>query len=374
MLDLRQGPRRRAAARDQLRPLRLRGRAPRHVLAARRRPGAGGGAAQGPRHLHGRATAGSTSPACRRTGSTSSPRRSPPSGLMPRRPLPHRGGRRGPAGLAAHGRGAGRGPPRPAAADRRPVPDPRRRHAASRAAWIDGLGRREDGHGDARQPARGLPSVQGALLLFDDATGGVLAVIDSALVTRWKTAADSLLGARLLARPDARRLLILGAGAVAAALIEAYRAGFPGHRGRDLEPHARARPRARRRDRRRRPRPTCRRRSPPPTSSPPRPWRREPVLQGAWLRPGPAPRPDRRLPRRHARGGRRGARRARIFVDSFETTLEHIGELRDPLARGVIARADVLGDLHDLVAGRRRAPRRPRRSRSSRTAAARIST
>ena len=51
-------------------------------------------------------------------------------------------------------------------------------------------------------------------------------------------------------------------------------------------------------------------------------------------------------------------RRARIFVDSFPTTLGHIGELEDPLARGVIGRADVLGDLHDLVAGRvgRRGP------------------
>ena len=50
--------------------------------------------------------------------------------------------------------------------------------------------------------------------------------------------------------------------------------------------------------------------------------------------------------------------RARIFVDSFETTIEHIGELKDPLARGVIARSDVLGDLHDLVEGRagRRSP------------------
>jgi ornithine cyclodeaminase len=45
-------------------------------------------------------------------------------------------------------------------------------------------------------------------------------------------------------------------------------------------------------------------------------------------------------------------RRGRVFVDSFETTLHHIGELKDPLERGVITRADVLGDLNDLVAGR----------------------
>jgi ornithine cyclodeaminase len=43
--------------------------------------------------------------------------------------------------------------------------------------------------------------------------------------------------------------------------------------------------------------------------------------------------------------------RACIFVDNLETTLEHIGELKDPLARGVITRADVLGDLYDLVPG-----------------------
>ena len=79
-----------------------------------------------------------------------------------------------------------------------------------------------------RNAGRGLPSVHGALVVFDDATGAVRAVIDSALVTKWKTAADSILGARLLARPDSRRLLILGAGAVAASLIEAYRAEFPG--------------------------------------------------------------------------------------------------------------------------------------------------
>ena len=86
----------------------------------------------------------------------------------------------------------------------------------------------------------------------------------------------------------------------------------------------------------------------------------EPVLRGEWLRPGQhldligAYRADMR------EADDAALRRARIFVDSFETTLDHIGELKDPLARGVIARADVLGDLHDLVAGRvgRRVARR----------------
>ncbi len=98
-----------------------------------------------------------------------------------------------------------------------------------RAAWIDGLGL---GVKSVTifpgNPADGRPSVQGGLSVFDDATGTLEAILDSDLVTRWKTAADSLLAARLLARPGSRRLLILGAGAVAAALIDAYRAGFPG--------------------------------------------------------------------------------------------------------------------------------------------------
>ena len=144
----------------------------------------------------------------------------------------------------------------------------------ARAAWVEGLGAAVKSFTVlAGNPARGLPSVQGALVLYDADTGAVEAVIDSALVTRWKTAADSLLGARLLARPDARRLLILGAGEVAASLVDAYRAGFPGievalwNRTPD---RARGTRRGDRRRGRRRPR---RRPSPRPTSSPPRPWR-----------------------------------------------------------------------------------------------------
>ena len=40
---------------------------------------------------------------------------------------------------------------------------------------------------------------------------------------------------------------------------------------------------------------------------------------------------------------------ASLFVDSHETVLEHIGELRIPIAKRVISPADVKGDLYDLV-------------------------
>lgn len=222
----------------------------------------------------------------------------------------------------------------------------------SRAAWIDGVGVGvKSVTVMAGNAGRGLPSVHGALVVFDDATGAVRAVIDSALVTKWKTAADSILGARLLARPDSRRLLILGAGAVAASLIEAYRAEFPGievtlwnrspERARALAaeygaavaedlPAAVA--------------------AADIVSSATMSTR--PILRGAWLRPGQhldligAYKADMREADDEA------LLRARIFVDSFDTTLAHIGELKDPLARGVIERADVLGDLADLVTGR----------------------
>ncbi len=41
-------------------------------------------------------------------------------------------------------------------------------------------------------------------------------------------------------------------------------------------------------------------------------------------------------------------RRARVFVDSRETVLDHIGELRDPISRGVISAADVVADYYEL--------------------------
>ncbi|MGA1634465.1 MAG: ornithine cyclodeaminase, partial [Gemmobacter sp.] len=43
--------------------------------------------------------------------------------------------------------------------------------------------------------------------------------------------------------------------------------------------------------------------------------------------------------------------RARICVASRATTRAHIGELKDPIARGVISQADILADFYDIAAG-----------------------
>ena len=220
----------------------------------------------------------------------------------------------------------------------------------SRAAMIEGLGSAVKSFtvmpGNS---VRGLPSVQGAMLLFSADTGAVEAVIDSALVTKWKTAADSVLGARLLANPKPKTLLIVGAGKVSHSLVGAYRVQFPGIavtiwnrttataealaaelgtdvamdleqavQGADIISTA--------------------------TLS------RDPVICGDWLHPGQhldligAFRSDMREVDDAA------IRRCRLFVDSRETTLHHIGELKIPLETGVISETDIAGDFYDLVA------------------------
>jgi ornithine cyclodeaminase len=72
--------------------------------------------------------------------------------------------------------------------------------------------------------AHGLPGLHSTYLLFDAATGVPLAQLDGNEITSRRTAAASALAASFLARPDARRLLVVGTGRVAALLPEAMRA------------------------------------------------------------------------------------------------------------------------------------------------------
>jgi ornithine cyclodeaminase len=66
------------------------------------------------------------------------------------------------------------------------------------------------------------PSVQGLVALFDGRTGSPLATCDGAALTFRKTAADSALGADILARRDAEVLLVVGAGGLAPHVIDAH--------------------------------------------------------------------------------------------------------------------------------------------------------
>ena len=217
----------------------------------------------------------------------------------------------------------------------------------SRAAWIDGVGVAVKSVTVMPDNAtRGLPSVHGAMVLFEDKTGQVEAVIDSALVTKWKTAGDSVLGARLLARPDSKRLLIVGAGTVAASLIEAYSAVFP-----NIQISVWNRTRAK-----------AEGLGVPVVDDLAAAVHEadiiscatmatDPIIKGEWLRGGQhldligAFKADMR------EADDLAMQRASVFVDSKATTVEHIGELMIPIASGAISKADVQGDLYDLVRG-----------------------
>jgi ornithine cyclodeaminase len=218
----------------------------------------------------------------------------------------------------------------------------------NRAAWIDGLGiATKSATIFPGNLASGKPAVNGGVCLYSDADGTLSAMIDFHLVTKWKTAGDSLLAASRLARPDSKVVLIVGAGTVARSLREAYGALFPDARFliwnrtpakadalaaetgmeavRDLAAAVAEADIV-----------SC------ATMS------MEPVLHGEWLRPGQhidligAYRPDMR------EADDAALKRARIFVDSYDTTLHHIGELKIPLEQGHISKADVIADYYDL--------------------------
>lgn len=68
-----------------------------------------------------------------------------------------------------------------------------------------------------------LPSVMGSYLLMDGASGAPLAALDGARLTLWRTAAASALASRMLERPDCKRMLMVGAGALSTFLVKAHR-------------------------------------------------------------------------------------------------------------------------------------------------------
>ncbi|MEY8838569.1 ornithine cyclodeaminase family protein [Cribrihabitans sp. XS_ASV171] len=219
----------------------------------------------------------------------------------------------------------------------------------SRAAWIDGLGMAvKTATVFPRNPGSGKPMINGGVCLYDDRDGTLSALLDFHLVTKWKTAGDSLLGALRLANPESREILIVGAGTVGRSLVEAFGTGFPQAKirlwnrtlskaeelarsldGVDVVPDladgvAQA--------------------DIIVTAT----MSTEPVIRGDWLRPGQhlnmigAYRPDMREADDEA------LRRSRIYVDSFDTTIGHIGEIEIPLSQGTIARDDLLADFYAL--------------------------
>lgn len=227
----------------------------------------------------------------------------------------------------------------------------------NRSAWIKGMGVAVKCATvfPANREA-GKPMIGGAVNLFSDDDGRLEAILDFHLVTKWKTAGDSLLAARRLARPDSKNILIVGAGTVGKSLHAAYSAAFPDatftvwNRSKkgaqvfaddcpgtniatDLEGAVRA--------------------ADIITSAT---MSTAPLIKGAWLQPGQhidligAYRPDMREVDDTA------LLKSRIFVDNMHTTVGHIGELKIPIEAGMLPSENVLADYYDLDQFQRRSP------------------
>ncbi|SEE69098.1 ornithine cyclodeaminase [Rhizobiales bacterium GAS188] len=201
-----------------------------------------------------------------------------------------------------------------------------------------------------------LPAVQAVCVLFDGGNGRPLAVIDGTELTYWRTAADSALGAKLLAPPNPETMLVVGAGELSRWLVRAHCAvrpslrrvliwnrsgeraaetaaalkdeGIAAEATSDLEQATRVADLIT----------TCTR-------------SHEPLVKGANLRPGVhldlvgGYTPETREADDEA------ARRSLIFVDRRESAFHGVGDILQPIAGGAIRETDVLGDLYDLVGG-----------------------
>jgi ornithine cyclodeaminase len=204
-------------------------------------------------------------------------------------------------------------------------------------------------------PAKGLPTVQGYVSLFDHGTGTPVALIEGSSVTAIRTAAASGLATRELARQAARSHGIFGTGVQAVTHIDAVSCVRDIDRvivwGRDADKARRfaARQSARTglavtatRD------PAeaaaCDVLSTVTAAT-------EPVLEGKWLRPGchlnlvGVHTPDAREVDTDA------VRQSRVYVDLMESAMNEAGDLLVPIAEGTIDEAHILGEIGQVLAG-----------------------
>ena len=204
-------------------------------------------------------------------------------------------------------------------------------------------------------PLRGLPSVQAVFVLLDGASGAPRAMLDATGLTYWKTAADSALGARHLARPDARSLLMVGAGDLAPWLVRAHLAVRPGIA--EVKIWNRTAPRAANLAA------SLASQGIAATAAvdlegavrgadiiSTATMTRQPLIRGEWLKAGAhldlvgAYEPETREADDDC------IRRARLFTD-FRPSAADVGEFLLPTASGAMRAGDLLGDLYDLARG-----------------------
>jgi ornithine cyclodeaminase len=201
----------------------------------------------------------------------------------------------------------------------------------------------------------GKPAVMGLYLLLDGKTGEPQALIDGQRLTQWRTAAASALAASYLAREDASRLLVIGAGALSPFLARAHSAvrpvkeiaiwnrtranaakvvetltrdGFDARVADDLDAELGAADIV----------------SSATIST-------EPLVKGARLKPGahvdlvggftPAMR----------EADDDAIRRARVYVDTRAGATKEAGDIVQPLGSGVLTQDGIVADLFELTRG-----------------------
>ena len=206
----------------------------------------------------------------------------------------------------------------------------------------------------AANPPRGLPLIHAVYVLFDAETQAPKLLVDGSALTALRTAAVSGLATRWLARPDARSLVMFGAGVQARAHLDAMASVRPiaqltvvsrtrdraaelvavadavGIAGSVGDPEAAAGADI-----------VCA----CTTAS-------EPLFDGAILRVGThvnavgAYRPDARELDTET------IRRARVVVETRESAWEEAGDLVMPVSEGAITRDHVVADLQEMVRGK----------------------
>jgi ornithine cyclodeaminase len=199
-------------------------------------------------------------------------------------------------------------------------------------------------------------SHMGVVLLFDTELGRLLAIMDASSITAIRTAAVSGVATRLLARPDAGDLALLGAGVQAMTHLESMKCARTLRRVRvwSRSPQ-RAQQFAERALRRLGIRVEAVGRARDAvdgadlictvTAS------REPVLRGAWVADGAhinavgAALPTARELDTEA------VRRARLFADRRESALSEAGEFLIPRGEGAIDDSHIRGEIGELLMG-----------------------
>ena len=202
------------------------------------------------------------------------------------------------------------------------------------------------------------PAVMGLYLLLDGKTGEPQALIDGQRLTQWRTACASALAASYLAREDASRLLIIGAGALSPFLAKAHSAVRPIKRIRIWNrTFANAEKVA--------------------SSLKAEGMDAEavddldaalgdtdivssatiattPLVKGALLKPGTHVDLVGGFTPGMRESDDEAIRRARVYVDTRAGATKEAGDIVQPLASGVLKQENIVADLHELARGKKK--------------------